>query len=90
MCDVFDNLGNPVPPKTLNEAAQFSVCFSAAWDSKVDSRHLNPSNYVQTNCLLLNFVFKFRNSIKSKSKYISKYFGNLVFSRFLKITGVQN
>ncbi len=28
-------LGNPVPPKTLNEAAQFSVCFSAAWDSKV-------------------------------------------------------
>jgi len=27
--------GNPVPPKTLNEAAQFSVCFSAAWDSKV-------------------------------------------------------
>merc|ERR1740131_171503 len=27
--------GNPIPPKTLNEAAQFSVCFSAAWDSKV-------------------------------------------------------
>jgi len=27
--------GNPVPPKTLNEAAQFAVCFSAAWDSKV-------------------------------------------------------
>jgi predicted ribosome quality control (RQC) complex YloA/Tae2 family protein len=27
--------GNPVPPKTLNEAGQFSVCFSAAWDSKV-------------------------------------------------------
>ena len=24
-----------MPPKTLNEAAQFSVCFSAAWDSKV-------------------------------------------------------
>ncbi|XP_023345305.1 nuclear export mediator factor NEMF [Eurytemora carolleeae] len=27
--------GSPVPPKTLNEAAQFAVCFSAAWDSKV-------------------------------------------------------
>merc|ERR1719270_885591 len=26
---------NPVPPKTLNEAGQFAVCFSAAWDSKV-------------------------------------------------------
>eukprot|EP00090_Calanus_glacialis_P025473 TRINITY_DN3980_c0_g1_i1.p1 TRINITY_DN3980_c0_g1~~TRINITY_DN3980_c0_g1_i1.p1 ORF type:complete len:997 (-),score=375.72 TRINITY_DN3980_c0_g1_i1:115-3105(-) len=25
----------PVPPKTLNEAGQFAVCFSAAWDSKV-------------------------------------------------------
>jgi predicted ribosome quality control (RQC) complex YloA/Tae2 family protein len=31
----FYLLGNPVPPKTLNEAGQFSVCFSAAWDSKV-------------------------------------------------------
>lgn len=27
--------GLPVPPKTLNEAGQFAVCFSAAWDSKV-------------------------------------------------------
>merc|ERR1719167_2189928 len=26
---------DPVPPKTLNEAGQFAVCFSAAWDSKV-------------------------------------------------------
>merc|ERR1712061_339531 len=25
----------PVPPKTLTEAGQFAVCFSAAWDSKV-------------------------------------------------------
>merc|ERR1712002_926742 len=25
----------PVPPKTLNEAGQFAVCFSAAWDSKI-------------------------------------------------------
>jgi len=25
----------PIPPKTLNEAGQFAVCFSAAWDSKV-------------------------------------------------------
>ena len=27
--------GQPVPPKTLNEAGQFAVCYSAAWDSKV-------------------------------------------------------
>ena len=27
----------PVPPKTLTEAGQFAVCFSAAWDSKVSS-----------------------------------------------------
>merc|ERR1719270_2851366 len=26
---------NPVPPKTLTEAGQFAVCFSAAWDSKL-------------------------------------------------------
>ena len=26
---------DPVPPKTLTEAGQFAVCFSAAWDSKV-------------------------------------------------------
>merc|ERR1719167_1513627 len=26
---------DPIPPKTLNEAGQFAVCFSAAWDSKV-------------------------------------------------------
>merc|ERR1711971_1455931 len=25
----------PVPPKSLTEAGQFAVCFSAAWDSKV-------------------------------------------------------
>merc|ERR1712228_636081 len=25
----------PVPPKTLTEAGQFAVCFSAAWDSKL-------------------------------------------------------
>ena len=24
-----------VPPKTLNEAGQMAVCYSAAWDSKV-------------------------------------------------------
>ena len=27
--------GQPVPPKSLNEAGQLAVCFSAAWDSKV-------------------------------------------------------
>jgi hypothetical protein len=27
--------GKPVAPKTLNEAGQMAVCFSAAWDSKV-------------------------------------------------------
>jgi len=26
---------DPVPPKTLNEAGQFAVCFSQAWDSKI-------------------------------------------------------
>ena len=26
---------HPVPPKTLNEAGQMAVCYSAAWDSKV-------------------------------------------------------
>lgn len=27
--------GNPVPPKTLNEAGTMAICNSAAWDSKV-------------------------------------------------------
>ena len=27
--------GGQVPPKTLNEAGQMAVCYSAAWDSKV-------------------------------------------------------
>merc|ERR1719354_228961 len=42
--------GNPVPPKTLNEAAQFSVCFSAAWDSKVitSAYWVNPEQVSKT------------------------------------------
>lgn len=33
---VVKNSGTgPIPPKTLNEAGTFAVCFSAAWDSKV-------------------------------------------------------
>ena len=28
-------IGKEVPPKTLNEAGQMAVCYSAAWDSKV-------------------------------------------------------
>jgi len=32
---VKNTSSSPVPPKTLNEAGQFAVCFSAAWDSKV-------------------------------------------------------
>ena len=27
--------GGQVPPKTLNEAGQMAVCYSAAWESKV-------------------------------------------------------
>ena len=27
--------GNPIPPKTLNEAGQMALCYSVAWDSKV-------------------------------------------------------
>ena len=27
--------GKPVPPKTLNEAGNMAICYSAAWDSKV-------------------------------------------------------
>lgn len=27
--------GNPVPPKTLNEAGTMAICYSAAWDAKV-------------------------------------------------------
>ena len=28
-------LGEPVPPKTLNEAGTMAICNSAAWDAKV-------------------------------------------------------
>lgn len=31
----FSMTGNPVPPKTLNEAGTMAICNSAAWDSKV-------------------------------------------------------
>ena len=27
--------GNPVPPKTLNEAGSMAVCYSVAWEAKV-------------------------------------------------------
>ncbi len=27
--------GNPVPPKTLNEAGCMAVCYSVAWEAKV-------------------------------------------------------
>lgn len=27
--------GNPVPPKTLNEAGCMAICYSAAWDAKI-------------------------------------------------------
>jgi predicted ribosome quality control (RQC) complex YloA/Tae2 family protein len=29
--------GKPVPPKTLNEAGNMAICYSVAWDSKVDA-----------------------------------------------------
>ena len=30
--------GDPVPPKTLNEAGQMAVCYSVSWDNKVISQ----------------------------------------------------
>jgi len=47
---IKNNSGHPVPPKTLNEAAQFSVCFSAAWDSKVvtSAYWVNPEQVSKT------------------------------------------
>ncbi|GFO00472.1 nuclear export mediator factor nemf, partial [Plakobranchus ocellatus] len=34
-CIVKNPGGDPVPPKTLNEAGTMAICNSAAWDSKV-------------------------------------------------------
>ncbi|BFZ07429.1 hypothetical protein BsWGS_10468 [Bradybaena similaris] len=34
-CVIKNPGGNPVPPKTLNEAGTMAICNSAAWDSKV-------------------------------------------------------
>ncbi|XP_005099828.1 nuclear export mediator factor Nemf [Aplysia californica] len=34
-CVVKNPTGEPVPPKTLNEAGTMAICNSAAWDSKV-------------------------------------------------------
>ena len=31
--------GKSVPPKTLNEAGNMAICYSAAWDSKVSEPH---------------------------------------------------
>lgn len=31
----FNFPGDPVPPKTLNEAGTMAICNSAAWDAKV-------------------------------------------------------
>ena len=28
-------VGQPVPPKTLNEAGTMALCYSAAWDARV-------------------------------------------------------
>lgn len=32
---IKNNTGEPVPPKTLNEAGTMAICNSAAWDAKV-------------------------------------------------------
>ena len=32
---IFLKVGEPVPPKTLNEAGTMAICNSAAWDAKV-------------------------------------------------------
>ncbi|KAM9777730.1 ribosome quality control complex subunit NEMF [Neosynchiropus ocellatus] len=34
-CVVKNPSGNPIPPKTLNEAGTMAVCYSAAWDAKI-------------------------------------------------------
>lgn len=34
-CVIKNSTGNPVPPKSLNEAGSMAICNSAAWDAKV-------------------------------------------------------
>ncbi|XP_072222266.1 ribosome quality control complex subunit NEMF [Leuresthes tenuis] len=34
-CVIKNPSGNPIPPRTLTEAATMSVCYSAAWDAKI-------------------------------------------------------
>jgi len=43
-------LGDPIPPKTLNEAGTMAICNSAAWDAKVvtSAWWVNPSQVSKT------------------------------------------
>ena len=51
--------GQPVPPKTLNEAGQLAVCYSAAWESKiVTSAYWVESSQVSTNTLVDVCIYK--------------------------------
>ncbi|KAK7945190.1 hypothetical protein WMY93_000918 [Mugilogobius chulae] len=34
-CVIKNPTGEPIPPRTLNEAGTMSVCYSAAWDAKI-------------------------------------------------------
>ncbi|KAM4543259.1 ribosome quality control complex subunit NEMF [Odontesthes bonariensis] len=34
-CVIKNPSGNPIPPRTLTEAATMAVCYSAAWDAKI-------------------------------------------------------
>ena len=50
--------GQPVPPKTLNEAGQLAVCYSAAWESKiVTSAYWVESSQVSTNMYISRCVY---------------------------------
>ena len=69
--------GQPVPPKSLNEAGQLAVCFSAAWDSKVvTSAYWVESSQVKTLFSVKThqfFIFSYTIPFDEKKRRLSNF-----------------
>ena len=96
--------GQPVPPKSLNEAGQLAVCFSAAWDSKVvtsaywvESSQVNAffrENAPIFHLLLYNSIWRKKREdfriLQSKYTYYQKIVSKMCSSNIKCISYIYN
>lgn len=95
--------GQPVPPKSLNEAGQLAVCFSAAWDSKVvtsaywvESSQVNAffrENAPIFHLLLYNSIWRKKKDfriLQSKYTYYQKIVSKMCSSNIKCISYIYN